>query len=253
MGLVGSEHYVADPLVLLKQTVAMLNLDMVGRLRKEHLIVSGTGTAAEFSPLIDRLGKKYGFRVTQESGGYGPSDHASFFQRGVPVMHFFTGLHADYHRPSDDSERVNVPGMRRIANMFADAVVELSQAERRPQLRRTVESDFLAATDGDTDTAMAAAAVVAGNRGYAIPMLGIEQGAKHLSAGYVVSRIEPGGPAEAAGLRAGDVILSVGNQKVNSADDVNSIIGQSQTGDPLAVHVLRATTELEVDVRPYSR
>ena len=79
MGLVGSEHYIADPLVPLKQTVAMLNLDMVGRLRKEHLTVSGTGTAANFAPLVERLGAKYGFRITQESGGYGPSDHASFF------------------------------------------------------------------------------------------------------------------------------------------------------------------------------
>src|SRR5262249_36338637 len=102
-GLLGSEHYCEHPLFPLANTVAMVNLDMVGRLRedknsgKEKIEVHGTGTSAKFSGLVDRLGKKLDFKVQKQAGGLGPSDHASFYTKKVPVLFFFTGNHADYH------------------------------------------------------------------------------------------------------------------------------------------------------------
>lgn len=130
MGLVGSKRYASNPLVPMNKTVAMVNLDMVGRLTNERLSVYGTGTAQRFGSIIDRLNKDYGFRITKLASGYGPSDHASFHARGVPVLHFFTGLHGDYHQPGDDYDKLNVAGMRRIAEMVTELVVELATAEQ---------------------------------------------------------------------------------------------------------------------------
>ncbi|HVX62789.1 MAG TPA: M28 family peptidase, partial [Pirellulales bacterium] len=114
-GLIGSARYVRDPLVPLDETVAMLNMDMVGRLNDDKLIIQGVDTATEFGPLIDGLNERYGFKLTKQPGGFGPSDHSSFYAKQVPVMHFFTGTHSDYHRPSDDYEKINLAGMRRVA------------------------------------------------------------------------------------------------------------------------------------------
>ena len=115
------------------KTVAMLNMDMVGRLQDEKLIVHGTGTAAEFDALVDRFGKEYGFQITKKPGGFGPSDHSSFYAAKVPVLFFFTGSHKDYHRPSDDVDKLNVGGMRRIAEMVAEVAVSLAEQGQRPQ------------------------------------------------------------------------------------------------------------------------
>ena len=93
-GLLGSKHYVSNPLVPIKDTVAMVNLDMVGRLRDNKLTVTGTGTAEVFGELLDRLNREHGFQLTKKPGGKGPSDHASFFAAKVPAMHFFTDVHA---------------------------------------------------------------------------------------------------------------------------------------------------------------
>src|SRR5262249_39723377 len=107
LGLYGSVHYCKEPLYPLEETAAMLNLDMVGRLRpdadsgKDKLIVYGTGTAKTFDDLIETLNKKYDFKLQKVRTGTGPSDHASFYVKKVPVFFFFTGDHGDYHRPSD--------------------------------------------------------------------------------------------------------------------------------------------------------
>jgi len=132
-GLLGSSHYVRNPLFPIENIVAMLNLDMVGRLREDKLAVAGVGTTGRFSELLDRVNRRYGFQLTKTPGGRGPSDHASFFARQVPVMHFFTGTHKDYHRPSDDFEKLNIPGMRRISGLVTEIAVELASAQRRPE------------------------------------------------------------------------------------------------------------------------
>src|SRR5690606_20268026 len=116
-GLVGSARYVREPLVPLDKTVAVLHLDMDARLADEKLIVHGTGTAKEFDALVDRFGKEHGFQITKKPGGFGPSDHASFYGAKVPVLFYFTGTHTDYHRPSDDFDKLNIAGMRRVANL----------------------------------------------------------------------------------------------------------------------------------------
>ena len=101
-GLLGSKFYTNNPAFPLDKTAAMINLDMVGRLKDDKLIIQGVDTAPQFAPVIDRLSKQAGFQISKKAGGFGPSDHSSFYSKKVPVMHFFTDIHSDYHKPSDD-------------------------------------------------------------------------------------------------------------------------------------------------------
>jgi hypothetical protein len=131
-GLLGSRHYVRYPRFDLASTVAMVNLDMVGRLDQNRLTVYGTGTATEFPEMIERLNAKHQFDLESIAAGQGPSDHASFFREGIPVFHFFTGLHSEYHRPSDTADRINIPGIARTVGLVEELVLELATAPERP-------------------------------------------------------------------------------------------------------------------------
>jgi len=135
-GLFGSEAYCKDPLFPLDKTAAMINLDMVGRLTKDkdsgkdRLTVYGTGTAKTFDALIEALNKKYDFQLKKVPTGMGPSDQMTFYEKKVPVFFFFTNDHADYHRPSDTSDKINVPGMRRIVDLTEELAAHLATAAR---------------------------------------------------------------------------------------------------------------------------
>ncbi len=136
-GLLGSAHYVAHPTVPLATTVAMFNFDMVGRMTDNRLVMNGTKTAAEFSHWVDDVNERHGFDLKKVPGGLGPSDHASFYAQQVPVLHFFTGMHGEYHRPGDDIELLNVRGMRRIADYARELVDKLLESPIRPTYTQT--------------------------------------------------------------------------------------------------------------------
>ena len=240
-GLVGSAQYVRDPLVPLKQTVAMLNLDMVGRLRNEKLTVFGTGTALEFNSLVDRLTEKHEFRAAKRSGGYGPSDHASFFTHGIPVLHFFTGFHPDYHRPSDDVHKLNIRGMRRLVNMVAEMVIELAQAEQRPQ-RGTADSP-LAGLLGSPSWGTGGSKTKS-----TTAYLGVALDRDSSETGFPIDRTFERSPAQRAGCRAGDVIIRLDDQKIAQADDLIAALKQHKPGNQVTVVVRRGVTELEFKV-----
>ncbi len=136
-GLVGSRHYVSKPVFPLKETVAMINMDMVGRLTDNKLLVHGVGTAKDFRGLVEKHNKTHAFEIIPVDAGQGPSDHASFYSAGVPVLHVFTGLHDDYHRPSDDFETVNLTGLRRITSFVNDLTADIVSSEERPEFQET--------------------------------------------------------------------------------------------------------------------
>ncbi len=133
IGLYGSNFYVSSPPFPLEKTVAMVNLDMVGRLRDDKLTVFGSVTAARFGQLLDEMNPRHGFNLTKSEVMVGGSDHLPFQRRKVPAVHFFTGLHEDRHRTSDDWEKLNVPGMRRISAMVTELVVGLANGPQRPE------------------------------------------------------------------------------------------------------------------------
>ncbi|MGI9457024.1 MAG: M20/M25/M40 family metallo-hydrolase [Aeoliella sp.] len=132
-GLLGSAHYVKHPLFPLETTVAMFNFDMVGRLANNKLNVNGYDSAQEFSQLVDQVNERHGFELGKVPGGHGRSDHASFSSRKIPSLHFFTGFHDEYHRPSDDVELLNVPGLRRVSEYACELVELVVASPDRPK------------------------------------------------------------------------------------------------------------------------
>ena len=143
LGLFGSRHYVANPRVPLADTVAMLNLDMIGRLDDDRLYVGGSGTSLGWPPLLES--KNDGptpLRLRFMPGGRAPSDHESFYAKGIPVLFFFTGLHADYHRPSDDWDRINYPGEARVARLACAVAEDLLTRPDRPAFTKADDRGF---------------------------------------------------------------------------------------------------------------
>ena len=230
-GLLGSGHYIKHPLVPLKDTIAMLNLDMVGRLRDERLIVNGIDTAAEFEQLVDRLNSGHQFKLKKSPSGFGPSDHASFYEEKIPVMHFFTGAHADYHRPSDDVEKLNVSGMRRIGSLVADIAHALAEAEQRPLYKETKRE------------------VRTGGRW---PYFGSRPDYGRSEPGVRMAGVAPDSPAERGGVQKGDIILRFGDSKIGTVADFASALSKHKAGDKVKVVVRRGEAEktLEVTLDP---
>lgn len=228
-GLLGSAHYVNNPRFPLNTTVAMINMDMVGRLNDNKLVVHGTGTAKEFDDLIDRLNETHQFKVTKKPGGFGPSDHASFYPKKIPVMHLFTGTHKDYHRPSDDYDKVNVDGMRRVADFVTDIVQSIADADERPAYQETKRPRI---------------ARRSGSR----PYLGTIPDFANAAEGYAIQGVAPGGPAEKGGMKGGDVIVKFGESKIGGLEDIDSALRKFKAGDKVKVVVLRDEKKVELEV-----
>lgn len=247
-GLLGSEHYANHPRFPLSQTVAMVNLDMVGRLRNNDLTVYGVGTAPEFSQLLDRINQHTEFQLTKINSGYGPSDHQSFFTRKVPVLFFFTGLHNDYHRPSDTVDKINLNGMQRITEITSRLVGELATAAQRP-------------TYQDTDRR-----VNIRHQGPSRAYLGVslrpgpeEQLAAEATetaqpTGAIASAIAADSAAAAAGLQIGDRLLWIGGVAMNSLSDVIEAVQQREVGDQVEIVIERdgeqKTLQATLKLRP---
>ena len=228
-GLIGSARYVREPLFPLDKTVAMLNLDMVGRLDGNKLIAYGTGTASEFDPLVDKLSKEHGFEVSKKPEGFGPSDHSSFYSKKIPVLHYFTGTNSDYHRPSDDFDKLNIPGMRRVAQVTAATALALANAPEPPKYLETQGGQF-AGGGGDR------------------PYFGSVPDFSQDKPGYALMGVTKGGPAEKAGIKGGDIIVKFGDSKIGNLSDFDSALRKFKAGDKVPVLVERGATEVKLEV-----
>ncbi len=234
LGLLGSARYVREPLIPLDKTVAMLNMDMVGRLADEKLIIYGTDTATEFEPLLEQLNEHYGFKVTQQKGGYGPSDQSSFYAKNIPVLHFFTGTHKDYHRPSDTFEKLNISGMRRVGQMVAETAVRLAEAPERPTY---------------TESKVAHVKLLASGAGLGDrPYFGSIPDFSQDRPGYALMGVTKDGPAERAGIKAGDIIVKLGESKIGNLEDFDSALRKFKSGDKVPVTVKRGEADQTLDV-----
>ncbi len=233
-GLLGSAHYTEDPLFPLENTVAMLNLDMVGRMQQEKLIVNGTGTAQQFDAWIDEINERVGFQLSKSPGGWGPSDHASFYAKEIPVLHFFTGIHDDYHRPTDDFEHVNLAGMRRISEFVTEFVVTLAQFPERPTYVATGRDRQTVARSGDR------------------PYFGSIPKFPETGDGYGMTGVAKNSPAGRAGFQAGDRIIRFGEAKISNLEDFDNALRKYQAGDRVKAVIMRGGEEktLEVTLDP---
>lgn len=233
-GLLGSAEYVKNPVVPLAETIAMLNFDMVGRLKDNKLIVNGTGTAEQFDQWIDQLNDRHGFEISKTTGGFGPSDHTSFYAKQIPVLHFFTGTHPEYHRPGDDFGLLNLNGIRRVSAFAAEFARKVANHSERVSY---VEVDQPRMQLGKSDP-----------RPYfgSIPDFGSTNGAG--TVGYAISGVAPGSPSAEGGLQAGDKITALGKHNIANLEDFDNALRKFAAGDKVKVVVNRGGTEVELEV-----
>jgi hypothetical protein len=228
LGTLGSLHYVAHPAFPLDRTVAMVNLDMVGRLTNRTLTVGGSGTSTAWSALFAKHNPDSALTLQLNPDGFGPSDHAAFYGKDLPVLFFFTGVHSDYHSPSDDAGTLNYDGLAQVAR-FADAVAaDIVQGADRPAFVRVQSQP--GGMGGDS-------------RGFSVT-LGIVPDYSESSSGMKISGVRANGAAEKAGLKSGDVIVGLAGKKILSIYDYMGILGELKAGDEVNVDVVRDGTPM---------
>ena len=240
-GLLGSRHYVDHPLFPLAKTVMMINFDMVGRLNdKGELTVLGTGSTAGLEEVVTAIGSAAGFKVKAVKGasdGLGGSDHESFYQKGVPILFPFTGLHSDYHRPTDDTERINFAGMSRIADFGELVLLDIARRPTRPTFAK------LNTPAPDPHTAGSEVKPI-GSGAYlgTIPDYGAEE------VGVKLSGVREGSPAEKGGLKGGDIIVGYAGKPIATIYDYTDSLGRSKPGDKVEVVVKRDGKDVTLSV-----
>lgn len=223
LGLLGSQYFVENAPVPIDDVVAMINFDMVGRLREDKLIVYGVSTAEEMQAILDSANVAPPLDVRAIGDGFGPSDHSSFYAKGIPVLHLFTDLHDDYHRATDDVERIDVAGMARVtayANRIARAIAD------RPSRLTPVRSA----------PPVASASPRSGSGAWfgSVPDM-----ASSDTTGVRLTGVSPGSPADKAGIRAGDVITEFGGKPVGDLYAFTDALQAHQPGDTVQVVVRR--------------
>jgi peptidase M28-like protein/PDZ domain-containing protein len=226
LGLLGSAYYVKQPVYPLSTTLAMINLDMVGRLRQKRLIVYGSRSAAEFPKLLDSLNWYAGFDLKAQGDGYGPSDQSSFYAAGRPVLHFFTDLHEDYHRTTDDWQKINVEGFGQVATFVTGLVTALAN---RPGPLTVIPAA----------TQMAASTTIGSPMpGYGA-YLGTVPDMTDNPGGVRLLGVRAGSPAEKAGLRGDDIITRIGDTSVTDLEAMTEALRSHHPGDTVSVVVRR--------------
>jgi hypothetical protein len=238
LGLLGSQYFVEHPPAPLERMVAMLNFDMVGRLANDRLIVYGVATATELRGIVDQANRGLAsgpLTVRAVGDGAGPSDHASFYLKGMPVLHFFTDQHPDYHAATDDVERINAPGAARVVDL-AHAVAR-AIADRPPPLT------FVRAASS------APAAGIAGDPGAPRPWLGsVPDMSAEDTIGLRLLSVTPGSPGDSAGLRAGDVVTAIGGARVKDLYSYSAALYAHKPGDRVTIDVVRGGRRERVTV-----
>lgn len=233
MGIVGSSHFVDHPPRPMAAVEAMLNMDMVGRLRDDKLMVMGTGTATEFPALVANANRAAGgFDLKTTGDGYGPSDHSSFYKRQVPVLMLFTGAHADYHSPRDTWDKIDGPGLWRVTR-FAAALVESLAA--RPRVTYV---------KAKADSAMGR---IGGGSGYGA-YLGTIPDFSQTEGGVLISGAREGSPAAQAGLVAGDVIVKFDDVTVDNLYDYAYALRSRKPGQAVRLTIRRGDERRVVPV-----
>jgi hypothetical protein len=227
LGLLGSAHYVKEPIYPLAGTLAMVNLDMVGRLRNGRLIVYGARSAKEFPALLDSLNWYAGFDLRAQGDGYGPSDQSSFYAAKRPVLHLFTDLHEDYHRTTDDWQKVNLDGLKRVADFTLGLVTALANRHRP-----------LTFFDLPTPLPPQTTAPNAASPGYGA-YLGTVPDLTGTPGGVRLVGVRAGSPAEKAGLRGDDIITRIGTTDTPDLQAMTDALRSHRPGDTVEIVVRR--------------
>ncbi|HEU4861986.1 MAG TPA: M20/M25/M40 family metallo-hydrolase [Chitinophagaceae bacterium] len=233
VGLNGSKFFTENPTVDFSKVNYMINMDMIGRLNDSSQVVTigGFGTSPQWGSLINPADKKNPFAIRIDSSGTGPSDHTSFYRKDIPVLFFFTGLHTDYHKPSDDVDKINYIGETRIVNYISGIVQSPISTGQKLAFTKTRETQ--------TTSSMRSGGVT----------MGIMPDYTFSGAGVRCDGVTDGRPAQKAGLKAGDVIVKIGDYNVSSMETYMQTLGKFQKGEKAKVKFKRGSEEIETEVQ----
>jgi len=236
IGAIGSRYWVEHPTVPIGSVVAMINADMVGRMRDRTLIVDGTGTSATWPELVNKANEGLSLTLKLGAEGFGASDHASFTAARVPVAFFFTGVHDDYHKPSDTSEKIDVGGIDLCATLAARLARSVTE---RPE--RLVFVDAPAPQDPHK--------AGGGKRGFRVSLGSIPDYA-YQGKGVKLTGVRPDAPAARAGLQAGDVIVKLGKHDITNVHDYVFALGDLEPGREAPIEVERDGKRVKLTIIP---
>ncbi|HKO61577.1 MAG TPA: M20/M25/M40 family metallo-hydrolase [Pyrinomonadaceae bacterium] len=268
-GLLGSNYYVNNPPVPLANTIAMINMDMIGRMKENKLVIGGVGTASEWRSIIETANLMQSitvsatgaptsarnfpmvvasngraivtsdsskqFVITMNEDGFGPSDHSSFYAKQIPVLFFWTGTHEDYHKPSDTADKINYTDHARIVSVVSKIVRELDASDKRPTYSAT--------------RSPAGAGRSTGFRVY----LGTIPNYSDSTDGLLLDGVREESPAAKAGLRAGDRIMKLAGRDIRNVYDYTAALGEMKADNEYEVEVLRGTERLTLKLTPAAR
>ncbi|SMO58306.1 M28 family peptidase [Gracilimonas mengyeensis] len=230
IGLLGSQHYVANPTVELDEVIAMINMDMIGRLNEDRLMIFGVGTADNWESILTSANAD-SLDLELVEDGTGSSDHTSFYYKDIPVLHYFTDTHADYHRPSDDTEWINFDGQEKVVEHVARVVQTLDTLSRNElaftkapgQQRQTMRMDG--------------------------PTLGVLPDYGFEGEGFRINGVNEDGPAAGAGLQPGDVIIQIGDISIKDIYEYMGALNEFSKGDQTTVTVSRNDETLTLNLQ----
>lgn len=231
LGILGSTYMTNNFPVDIKNVIAMLNMDMIGRLNEENsLTIIGTGTSSMWKELLNQK-NSYGFKLGMSDGGSGGSDHQAFSNKNVPVLFFFTGTHSDYHKPSDDADKINFDGEAKVANYVFDIALAVDKLEKRPEYVKVEEPAARPGGGGKTRVTVGT-----------VPEFGYNGN------GYKLSGATEGSPAAKAGMKPGDIIIKFGPKTVGNIYDFMYAVQDYKAGDKVDIVALRDGKEMTFNV-----
>jgi hypothetical protein len=233
LGLLGSAEWVKEPTRALDKAVAMLNMDMIGRIKDDKVFIGGIGTGTTLKSTVEDAANGSSLHFEYSEGGYSSSDHTSFVTKKIPVLFFFSGLHSDYHKPSDTWDKINAASATQLLNLVSKVSVELADAAEKPKFVAVVENPH--------------AGGVSSGGGYG-PYFGSVPDFGQTETGVRFSDVRPSSPAAKAGLQAGDVLVHFGDKSINNLYDFTDALRRSKVGDVVEVTVLRNGQPLKVFV-----
>ena len=261
-GLFGSKYYVNNPVFPIEKTVAMINLDMVGRLHDDKLTIGGIGTSSEWTDLLNTKNKRSifdaGLTGTKQNGttqfiiapvatseifklqlnedGFGPSDHSSFYGKKISVLFFFTGTHLDYHKPSDTADKINYDGEARVISYITSIAKAIGQNSVRPTYK----------------VAKSPASPGGGRVGITIT-LGTIPSYTDSTDGMVIDGVRDDSPAAKTGLKANDKIVKLAGQDINNIQDYTKVLGTMKAGEDYEIVIIRGAEHLTLKITPVKR